>query len=253
MLQLLLSLIFLGLAVDAGAQHHRFVRRATALTSPDKPTQTGTISTCNRWYDVISGDSCYSVETTFGITHAQFLSWNPAVSSDCTQNFWVGDSYCVGIGSGTPVSTTSSSSMSTARKTAATTGPDMPTQSGISSQCNAWYDVVSGDTCSAIEGAFNVTHAQFLLWNPAVSSDCASNFWVGNSYCVGISDQTTTSSSQPTVTTPYSTLAANTTSYAPTTTDSSWPPSRTQAGQPTYCKFVPVLQPQLQKLTMNRH
>ena len=48
----------------------------TRLTSPDKPTQTGTIRTCNLWYDVVLGDSCSSIEAAFNITHAQFLAWN---------------------------------------------------------------------------------------------------------------------------------------------------------------------------------
>lgn len=29
----------------------------SALTSPDKPTMTGTVNTCNKWYDVVKGAS----------------------------------------------------------------------------------------------------------------------------------------------------------------------------------------------------
>jgi hypothetical protein len=28
---------------------------------------------------------------------------------------------------------------------------------------------------------------QFYDWNPAVSRDCVTNFWLGQAYCVGVS------------------------------------------------------------------
>lgn len=46
--------------------------------------------------------------------------------------------------------------------------------------------------------------AQFFQWNPAVSEDCLTNFWLGQAYCVGVSATTGT----PTVTTPASTTTA---------------------------------------------
>lgn len=36
------------------------------------------------------GDNCGVIESTFAITHAQFLQWNPAVSADCLSGFWGG-------------------------------------------------------------------------------------------------------------------------------------------------------------------
>lgn len=75
----------------------------------------------------------------------------PAVSSDCTVNFWVGDSYCVGV--------------STSSTRTGMTRPDKPTQTGISGTCNLFYDVITGDTCSAIEQSFDITHGQFIAWN----------------------------------------------------------------------------------------
>jgi hypothetical protein len=95
-------------------------------------------------------NECYagaSVEAAFGITSAQFLAWNPAVSSNCETGFWVGDSYCVGVASGSSAQPTTTTSSLT--RTAETTGPDEPTQTGQPSNCDAWYDVVSGDTCIA--------------------------------------------------------------------------------------------------------
>ncbi|KAJ6094779.1 hypothetical protein N7467_002292 [Penicillium canescens] len=100
--------------------------------------------------------------------------------------------------------------------------------------------------------------SDFETWNPAVESSCVVE--LGVSYCVGVgaavststsSGETSTSSPSTalttpatsnssitatnTTTTPYSTLSYNTTSNPVTITDSEWPPTQTQTGQPSYC------------------
>jgi hypothetical protein len=60
---LLFTICIFGLSVYgsiAGVQPGRIVQRVTSHTSPDGPTQTGTIATCNLWYDVVENDSCLS-------------------------------------------------------------------------------------------------------------------------------------------------------------------------------------------------
>jgi hypothetical protein len=44
-----------------------------------------------------AGDTSDIVAAEFGITTAQFLAWNPAVSSDCTSGFWLEEAYCVRV------------------------------------------------------------------------------------------------------------------------------------------------------------
>lgn len=222
------------------------------VTSPPGPTMTGEPANCNNWYLVQNGDSCATVESKFGITLAQFLAWNPAVSSDCATNFWVGEAYCVGVG-GPPVSTTSSSSST--KSVPVVTSPPGPTMTGEPPNCNNWYLIKDGDSCGTVEAAYGITHEQFLEWNPAVSSDCATNFWLGEAYCVGVgplasgstttksSTSTTTSSSINTSTTPYSTRypVTNWTISSPTV-GTQWPPTQTQAGQPSYCNYWHLVQ-----------
>lgn len=145
--------------------------------------------------------------------------------------------------------------------------PQAPTLSGTPSECNLWHTVVSGvDTCATVETQFGITSSQFLGWNPAVSSDCLSNFWAGYAYCVGIgtvskscsssvkttstTSQSSSSTSSITSSTMSSIASSNTSSgnatystrwpiisYNLTTSsvNTAWPPSRTQAGQPSYC------------------
>jgi hypothetical protein len=204
-------------------------------TSPSNFTMDGVAWNCSGWHTVVSGDTCYSIEQEFNITAAEFLGWNPAVSSDCNTNFWPDYSYCVRVGA------------------------PGPTMDGIAANCDAWVTVVSGeDTCYSIQQEYNITAAEFLEWNPAVSSDCATNFWPDYSYCVGVDEEApTTSSSSSTVvptsttisssssltstnvnttTTPYSTRNSIT-SYNLTApyTATALPPSHTLTGQPSYC------------------
>ncbi|KAJ9209978.1 hypothetical protein DTO166G4_8450 [Paecilomyces variotii] len=52
--------------------------------------------------------------------------------------------------------------------------------------CNKYYVVQTGDTCPSVESKFGITSTEFFAWNPSVSTDCTTNFWVGEAYCVGI-------------------------------------------------------------------
>ncbi|KAJ6489733.1 hypothetical protein C8R45DRAFT_768058, partial [Mycena sanguinolenta] len=49
--------------------------------------------------------------------------------------------------------------------------------------CAATYTVVSGDTCSAIEGSTGVSDAQLHALNPAINSGCT-NLSIGQKLCV---------------------------------------------------------------------
>ena len=143
---------------------------------PSGPTQPKTVSNCNKWYTVKSGDSCFTVETEFKISHADFLKWNPDVSDDCITNFWVKNAYCVGIGSTTTSKSSSSSRSSSTSSAAATTS-------------NA-----AGATTGSAAATTSSATSTYSIRNPSTSSN---------------------------ITTP--------------TVDMSWPPKKTQAGQPTHC------------------
>jgi len=59
------------------------------------PTQAGMISTCNKFYLVVSGDGCYNIAAQNSITLNDFYAWNPAVNQ-CAA-LWPGYYVCVGI------------------------------------------------------------------------------------------------------------------------------------------------------------
>ncbi|RDW90003.1 LysM peptidoglycan-binding domain-containing protein [Aspergillus mulundensis] len=157
----------------------------TAATSPSAPTQTGIASNCNAYY--AAQCNCASVAAEFGITLADFLAWNPAVSSDCTSGFWADEDYCVGVASNTSTTTTAITTTTSASLTLSTTiTPPAATQSGIPADCIKYAVAQAGDTCATLAAKYGLTEAQFLSWNPSISADCTTGFWADEAYCVGV-------------------------------------------------------------------
>lgn len=212
-----------------------FLSYATAQeTTPAGPTQPNISKSCNAWHTVVDGDGCWSIEQKYSITHENFILWNPDVSNDCITNFWPTYSYCVGL------------------------GPTGATQPNIAKNCIAWHTVGDGDGCWSIEQEYGITHENFILWNPDVSSDCVTNFWPAYSYCVAVgapissttsmpltTSATTSKSTSRTITSSSTTRIANATysirepittyNLTTSTIESVFPPKHTQAGQPSYC------------------
>ncbi|KAK4443888.1 hypothetical protein QBC34DRAFT_310143 [Podospora aff. communis PSN243] len=148
-------------------------------------------------------------------------------------------------------------SLSARAQDSSPTGPTFP---NMAANCNAFHTVVSGDGCISISALYGITLAQFYEWNPDIEDDCATNFWLGSAYCVGVgaaiissasssapplSSAASASSSVPSSvissassisTPPYSPLHPIT-EYPITTIpiETTFPPTRTQSGQPASC------------------
>lgn len=56
----------------------------TSSAFPYEPTQPGFASKCNNFYLVSSGDTCSKLESQFGISAADFGSWNPFINQRMT-------------------------------------------------------------------------------------------------------------------------------------------------------------------------
>lgn len=55
------------------------VTSSVSTTSPTMgPTQSGIAANCMKYYTVHQNDSCSGIDTIYGITFAQFYSWNPS-------------------------------------------------------------------------------------------------------------------------------------------------------------------------------
>lgn len=142
--------------------------------------------------------------------------------------------------------------------------PPGPTQPGTAQNCNKWHTVKSGDGCAVLESRYQISHSQFLAWNPAVSEDCLQNFWPNYAYCVSVdptltvtlstsiittfttrTTSATTSSVPPPISTPY-TIDHPVTDQnitTPTIPSEPWPPQKTQPGQPSYCNDWHLVMP----------
>ncbi|GAQ08984.1 hypothetical protein ALT_6305 [Aspergillus lentulus] len=195
------------------------------ITTPT-PTQTGMVSSCNKFYLVVSGDSCYDIAAAQGISLDNFYAWNPAVGSSCG-GLWPDYYVCVGVISGgttTTTLTTTTSTTSTGTTTTAGNGVTTPTpiQTGMVTSCNKFYLVVSGDGCYDIAAAAGVALSDFYAWNPAVGSSCA-GLWPNYYVCVGVLGGAGTTTTKTTTTTTTSGNGVAT-------------PTPTQSGMVSNCK-----------------
>ncbi|KAF2131265.1 carbohydrate-binding module family 50 protein [Dothidotthia symphoricarpi CBS 119687] len=139
-------------------------------TGPQPPAATheGQPEDCCGWHVVYSSDSCQSVADKAGISLATFLEWNPAVSDDCSENFWLRQAYCM-YREGQGISTTTSQPASTTASTTAKTTAPAPTHTGQRVDCNKWDVVAEGDSCASLASDNGNPVDQFYAWIPAVS------------------------------------------------------------------------------------
>ncbi|PWY88126.1 hypothetical protein BO94DRAFT_441732, partial [Aspergillus sclerotioniger CBS 115572] len=149
------------------------------------PIQPGMTSNCNSFHLVASGETCATIATSAGITLANFYSWNPSVGTGCN-TLWLGYYVCTGVSATTtsvPTTTTATTTATTTRTTSVAT--PSPTQSGMVSNCDAFYLVASGDTCTTVAQKKAVSVTDIVSWNPGVGTGCT-NLWLGYYICVGV-------------------------------------------------------------------
>ncbi|KAK0744621.1 hypothetical protein B0T21DRAFT_280736 [Apiosordaria backusii] len=141
-----------------------------ALVSAQSPQMPGLAANCNRYHYVQSGDTCAVVAANNGISVAQFLSWNTAVDSGCT-NLWLGYYVCTGV----------SGSLTGGGSFPTSTSEPMP---GLPASCWRFHTVAAGDTCEVIVSRYGISLGSFYAWNPTLNSGCT-NMWLGHAVCVG--------------------------------------------------------------------
>ncbi|CAO2650794.1 Nn.00g020860.m01.CDS01 [Neocucurbitaria sp. VM-36] len=168
------------------------------------PLREGYDVNCTDFGDVPADFTCSDVLVTYNLTIAQFFKMNPAVGSDCG-NLWTEQAYCIASPNAPPLAPSASPTAVTPSSSAAP-GPSAPTHTGQPANCVRWHTVVDGDNCASVADKYFITMEQFFTWNPAVSKDCTTNFWLDQAYCVGTSDSISVSRSAPPAPTPTSSL-----------------------------------------------
>ncbi|EHA19725.1 hypothetical protein ASPNIDRAFT_179830 [Aspergillus niger ATCC 1015] len=187
--------------------------------SSPSPTQGGLSSSCDAFYYVEAGDSCWAIVNSYGnFTLNQFYSWNPAVKSDCSglqPDYYV----CIGVAGDTTVASQTTLPATTTASAATSTGSYLPEQTGIASNCDKYYYVQHGDTCSDIATNHDISLNDFYSWNPAVGTTCSdleADYWV----CVGVSGGATATTTTSTSTSTSTVSSTTPTSNAPSPTQS---------------------------------
>ncbi|KAI8713979.1 hypothetical protein NCS52_01117000 [Fusarium sp. LHS14.1] len=112
------------------------------------PAPSDTITSCTFRYTTESSEDYDYVEEYWGVSHKDFVAWNPSVQNDCS-GIKSGTSYCVEVNEGTP-SLSSVSETATNTPTATRTPGPSPTLNGTVAGCNRWHHVKKGDTCDTI-------------------------------------------------------------------------------------------------------
>lgn len=117
---------------------------------------TGTTSNCYEWHKVVSGDYCGLIESSFGISFAQFQLWNPDINAACS-NLLLGDAYCVHGATAAPTGQPGNTgTTATPTASASSVTPPGPTQTGIAANCNKYTVVQSGTLIPLLGNATRV-------------------------------------------------------------------------------------------------
>ncbi|KAI1281721.1 carbohydrate-binding module family 50 protein [Xylaria sp. FL0933] len=165
------------------------------LVDPPTTAPSNTIQDCSGWAVATSTDTCESIADDNFITLSQLYTYNPSLSANSCPLI-VGDSYCIEGNFGVPPVTTSTTTSPTGNGVSTPS----PVQTGIVGNCDMFYYVQSGDTCSIIAAKYGITLAQFYAWNPAVGSSCLS-LGLNDYVCVGTLNATGTITMTATTTT----------------------------------------------------
>ncbi|KAM0704603.1 hypothetical protein Q7P35_008837 [Cladosporium inversicolor] len=177
---------------------------ASSTSGADGPskTQAGISSACTSFATAVSGDTCMKFAEAHGIKPEQLYEWNPVLGSNganCATSFWAETSYCIGAGSSSATSPSSTGSVANASTTAVSSTISPPptaepptqteTQAGTSSACNSFATAIAGDTCINFAKAHGIEPTQLYAWNPIIGSNgvnCATLFWAKETYCIGV-------------------------------------------------------------------
>ncbi|RYO84777.1 hypothetical protein DL764_009280 [Monosporascus ibericus] len=240
---------FLALLTIQGYAARLPVQRRGGSATPSLTYHPNTDLNCRWWWDADHGLPCETVLEWSGLTMDDFKKWNPSINT-CA-DWQEGNSYCIDVprlpawtrnctatkptttATPTPTMTPTTTATPTTMVPSTTTGGNgiatpSPTQPGMVNNCNRFYLVSSGDTCSTVASRAGISLSQFSAWNPQTGGASCSSLWLDYYVCIG-----TMGTSNPQ---PSTTNGGNTTSST-----SSPQPSTTNGGSTTSSTSSPQL------------
>jgi hypothetical protein len=146
---------------------------ANGISTP-LPTQSGMVSSCNKFVKVNAGDTCDALAAHNGpISTDNFVLWNAGVGGRDCKALQAGTYACVGVTGGTPTAPGNGVATPT------------PTQPYMVSNCDKFVMVKAGDTCDSIAFWNGVAGSQWVkLWN-GLADDCR-DIWANAYACIGV-------------------------------------------------------------------
>ncbi|TPX16953.1 uncharacterized protein E0L32_003515 [Thyridium curvatum] len=171
---------------------------STGIVTPTPTQPPEIVAGCTKLHFVSKGTSCSSILSQYGITVAQFYAWNSGVGADCS-GMWAEVYVCVAGPGFEPTTTTGPGPTTTGGNGIVTPSPTQPPS--ITPNCNKFYFVNPGTSCSAVLSQNGITIAQLYAWNEGVGADC-SGLWASVYVCVGVigGGGSPTTTSKPTTT-----------------------------------------------------
>ncbi|KAK0707744.1 hypothetical protein B0H67DRAFT_543028 [Lasiosphaeris hirsuta] len=163
--------------------------QASASETPLYPFDPRTTKYCVWWIDIDGPWTCQDVNTIFGLSTDDFISWNPSLAKPCN-TLPTNTSFCVSslesLHTPFPVVTTTTTSPPPRPTTTNGIATPSPIQPGMVSNCAAFYLTQPGDTCAGIASASGVALADFLAWNPRVGGSACGGLWANAYVCVRV-------------------------------------------------------------------
>ncbi|RMZ89343.1 hypothetical protein DV736_g3420, partial [Chaetothyriales sp. CBS 134916] len=165
----------------------------TTTATASEPTQSGTTADCGLYYNVVSGDTCSSINVRFELNTTLLWQLNPELYTNCT-NLWLGYAVCVA-----PVTPSNTTSTPTTSSTSSTTSPTgSVSTNGLCGPSNGYMTCPGsnfGDCCSTSGycgnssdycGPGNCYSGQCDpdTGGPSTDGSCGPNF-AGNKTCTG--------------------------------------------------------------------
>ncbi|KAF4465975.1 domain-containing [Fusarium albosuccineum] len=144
-----------------------------------QPIQPGMVDNCNRFHMVTSGQNCAVITSQYGITIAQFITWNPQIGGSACTGLWLDAYVCIGVIGFEPPEPS---------PTAPGNGIEtpQPIQPGMVDNCDSFHLVESGNTCATIVTQYSISIAQFITWNPEVGGAACTGLWLDAYVCVSV-------------------------------------------------------------------
>ncbi|RYP68851.1 hypothetical protein DL769_005424 [Monosporascus sp. CRB-8-3] len=232
------------------------LQRRGGSATPSLTYDPNTDINCNWWWDADNGLPCELIVERSGLTMDDFKKLNPSINT--CEDWQEGHSYCVDVprlhariktcttSKPTNITTPTTSAAPTTTVPPTTTGVNgiatpSPTQPGMVNNCNRFYLVSPGDTCSAVASRAGISLSQFSAWNRQTGGASCSSLWLDYYVCIGIIG---TSTPQPTTTAGNGTIG--TSNPQPSTTNEGSgiaTPTPIQSGMTPNCREFYFVQP----------